>query len=399
MAIHLLSPITLDRLKPEPGKTETMHNDGGGLWLRVRPGVKTWLFIYTKPVGGRGKETLGNYPDHSLDAARAWAQSYRQMLDRDIDPGLQRKAANATQRALASKTLGDLLDGYVAHLTRLGKSSAKQVERSLKPVGEALRKLPASAVTTADLMTPIRKLTTAGKKRAAGILRSNLGAAFNLAINAEKDASVAEDMLGYGITTNPVAEILPIRGGQGYDSPGDRMIPIDVLHAYRDKLPTTKANDTRDVLMLHLLTGNRAEQIIGSTIEGNDLVLMDPKGRRATARRHTIPLVGRVAEVIEARKGRPFSVTAAAVGKRLKKLTGGYTIPDMRRTIETNLVRLGFSLDVTGELMSHGTTTGVQKRHYIRHDYRPQKIAAMLAWENCLYQSATENVLPLRSAA
>ena len=111
MAIHLLSPLTLDRLKPEPGKTEAMFSDGGGLWLRVRPSTRTWLFIYSRPTGGRGKETLGNYPDITLADARGKAQERRRMLADDVDPGLQRRAANEVQRVLVTKTLGNLLDG------------------------------------------------------------------------------------------------------------------------------------------------------------------------------------------------------------------------------------------------------------------------------------------------
>ena len=230
-------------------------------------------------------------------------------------------------------------------------------------------------------MVPIRRLSNAAKKRAAGSLRSNLHAAFSLALVAADEAEASEDMLGFGITRNPVTDIRPIRGGQGYNSPGDRVIPAAVLLAYREKLDAMPPGDMKDALRLHLLTGNRVEQLLASTVEGDNLVLMDTKGRREQARKHLVPLVGRVAEIVDARQGRAFHITSGAVGKRLKKMSGGYSIPDVRRTMETNLVRLGFSLDVTGELLSHGTTTGVQKRHYVRHDYRAEKIAALRAWE------------------
>lgn len=398
MAIHLLSPITLDRLKPEPGKSEAMFNDGGGLWLRVRPGMKTWLFIYTKPTGGRGKETLGNFPDLSLVDARGKAQERRRMLAEDIDPGLQRKAAKDTQRALASKTLGDLLTGYVAHLTRLEKPSAKQVERSLRPIGDTLRKLPATSVTSDDLMAPIRKLSTAGKLRAAGILRSNLNAAFNLAINAKQEAHIAEDMLGFGVTTNPVVSIRPVAGGQGYDSPGEQVIPDDVMRGYWGKLQALKPSESRDVLLVHLLTGNRVEQIIKATTEGDNLVLLDLKGRRSRPRRHVVPMTQTLKGIMDNRGGRAFAITPSAIGKRLKRLLGDYTVRDVRRTMSTTLAGLGISSDVENQLLSHGMS-GVVLRSYNMHTYHAGKLAGLLAWENWLKQTTSDNVVFLSNAA
>lgn len=205
------------------------------------------------------------------------------MLADDVDPGLQRRAANEVQRVLVTKTLGNLLDGYVAHLRRLGRASANQVERALRPVGDDLRQLPASNVTKDDLMVPIRRLSNAAKKRAAGSLRSNLHAAFSLALVAADEAEASEDMLGFGIARNPVTDIRPIRGGQGYNSPGDRVIPAAVLLAYREKLDAMPPGDMKDALRLHLLTGNRVEQLLASTVEGDNLVLMDTKGRREQA--------------------------------------------------------------------------------------------------------------------
>ena len=379
MAIHLLQPLRLERLKPDAGKTEAMFSDGGGLWLRVRPTARTWLFIYTRPTGGRGKLTLGDYPDHSLQDARAWAQDQRRRIDQDIDPGVQRSAAKTTQRALATKTLGMLLDGYVAHLRRLGRVSAGQVERSLRPIGENLRKMPAATVTTDDLMPPIRKLSTAGKLRAAGILRSNLAAAFNVAIKAVKNSATSADMLGFGVTRNPAAEIEPVAGGQGHDSPEETVIPDDVIRAYRKKLTKLQPGACRDVLMLHLLSGQRVEQIVAATVEGGDLVLTDRKGKGGRPRRHVVPMTPVMQAIVEAGS---FAVSASYVCKRVKSLSG-YTVRDVRRTMSTKLAALGVISDVEKKLLSHGQT-GVVLRHYNMHTYRAEKLAALTAWQKWL---------------
>lgn len=376
MAIHLLQPLRLDRLKPDAGKTEAMISDGGGLWLRLRPTARTWLFIYTKPTGGRGKLTLGDYPDHSLQEARAWAAEQRRQLDRDIDPALQKQAAKATQRTQATKTLGMLLTGYVAYLRRIGRVSAGQVERSLRPIEDDLRKLPAANVTTDDLMPAIRKLSTAGKLRAAGILRSNLAAAFNLALGAKTNPMAGDDMLGFGLTHNPAAEIVRIVGGQGHDSPEDRVIPDDVIRAYRKKLDKLQPGACKNALILHLLTGQRAEQLVAATVEGDDLVLIDRKGKNAKARRHEVPMTPAMRAVVDAGS---FAVSAGYLAKRVKALSG-YTVRDVRRTMSTQLAALGIPAEVEAKLLSHAQS-GVVLRHYNRHSYRAEKLAALLAWQ------------------
>jgi len=55
---------------------------------------------------------------------------------------------------------------------------------------------------------------------------------------------------------------------------------------------------------------------------------------------------------------------------------GPFTVGDLRRTVETRLAALGVSLEVRGQLQSHGLG-GVQARHYDRHDYLNEKREAL----------------------
>ena len=58
---------------------------------------------------------------------------------------------------------------------------------------------------------------------------------------------------------------------------------------------------------------------------------------------------------------------------------GVFCLRDMRRTAETHLAALGVSRDVRAQLQSHGLG-GVQARHYDRHDYQAEKLAALESW-------------------
>lgn len=87
---HRLTVLAVTRAKPG------MHSDGGGLWLRVQPTVRAWLFRYTSPTTGRERRMgLGSSPDVTLADARSSASDARKQLVADTDPLDQRAAVAA----------------------------------------------------------------------------------------------------------------------------------------------------------------------------------------------------------------------------------------------------------------------------------------------------------------
>lgn len=61
---------------------------------------------------------------------------------------------------------------------------------------------------------------------------------------------------------------------------------------------------------------------------------------------------------------------------KLSQIVSG---PNLRRTAETHMAALGISSDVRAQIQSHGLG-GIQARHYDRHDYMPEKRAALALW-------------------
>lgn len=57
-------------------------------------------------------------------------------------------------------------------------------------------------------------------------------------------------------------------------------------------------------------------------------------------------------------------------------MTAPFTLGDLRRTVETQLAAAGIQSDTLAQLQSHGLS-GVQWRHYNRHDYYAEKLAAL----------------------
>jgi hypothetical protein len=58
------------------------------------------------------------------------------------------------------------------------------------------------------------------------------------------------------------------------------------------------------------------------------------------------------------------------------ELTAPFSLGDLRRTVETRLAAAGLHSDTLAQLQSHGLS-GVQWRHYNRHDYYAEKLSAL----------------------
>lgn len=399
-------------------KGEKLLGDGDGLFLRVRPESKLWVFIYSAPTGGRKKMMLGGYPDNSLADAREWAKAQRKLLDAGVDPSRQREQAKQEATEREERTLKALLDAYVRHLTAQGKISAIDAGRLFtKNLPDSLLKLPASEVRPEDVVPVLRKLTQADKRRVASKLRAYLNAAFQMGLQAAHNPDAPASMLGFKLSGNPITSIPVPQGGQG--KPGERSLSEQEFRRYWEILDGLKPGDFRDLLRLQVLTGGqRIAQLLTATlgkVEGRDvLVILDGKGRREEPRKHVIPLLPEAMELIAARGGVLFglddpvelslkqSSVSSRFGRIVKRMeaegTETFRLGDIRRTVETLLASRGISTDTRAQLLSHGLN-GVQAKHYDRHGYQAEKEAAIRTLLDLLRSTSASNVTPIRKTA
>jgi integrase len=153
---------------------------------------------------------------------------------------------------------------------------------------------------------------------------------------------------------------------------------------------------------LALLTGARRAEIgsaSGAEIVGD--VWRIPGSRTKNSRANTIPLspfmltlfpVGRGPEPLFGQGGKGFggwSKSKARLDGRMKEILAETEEPflewhlhDLRRTFATGLQRLGIRQEVTESLLNHvsGKAAGIVGV-YQRHDYGPEKLHALAAWE------------------
>ena len=256
---------------------------------------------------------------------------------------------------------------------------------------------PAADINLDDVLAILEPLTSAGKLRTAGKVRSIVRAAFAAAIRA-RTSPQASELRKFSIEANPAADVQTIEGSH---KARDRALSVIELRALwrRACSPDQRAGP---LLRLYLLTGGqrfaqlRRARVSDITDEG--LILWDSKGRRAKPRRHVVPLLPEALQALEdcapARVGDYIATLTAGVSpadpaflsKLIRRISdqmvesgeavAPFTLSDLRRTVETRLAALGVSMEIRGQLQSHGLG-GVQARHYDRHDYWQEKLEAL----------------------
>lgn len=361
--------------------------------------------------GGDGGVTLAE----ARQKVRTWAARYA-AGERDLRRalGFQRSKPSVPEGAIGERsriepfggneaTFGDLLQAYAASLKILGKSSARAVENALRRHVERRFPLvwaaPAKDVSVDQLVEIVHAIVVAGKVTEARKVRSYLRAACSAAVAARQSPSAPAALRSIRASHNPARELLTVRGGR---DARDRALSVAELQAYWRRIQFGRDNA---LLRFHLLTGGqRIKQLSRVTIqdwdpESNTLRLRDPKGRREAPRVHYVPLLRLARDaMVDMDSGvlGPFLFTATAgrsgvdyngVRSRLARvaeamdaageLAGArFTPGDLRRTIETRLAAMGVSIEVRAQLQSHGLS-GIQARHYIRHDFLDEKKNAL----------------------
>ena len=119
-----LGPLDIKRLAHSGGKGNAMVAAGGvaGLYLQLTPrGGKTCILLTV--VGDRRRDIgLGGYPSVTLAQAREKAREARALVERGVDPVVERKAVKArliasqrkglTFREAVDRALASKLDGF-----------------------------------------------------------------------------------------------------------------------------------------------------------------------------------------------------------------------------------------------------------------------------------------------
>lgn len=130
-----------------------VYSDGGGLYVRIRPNGRTWIFIGTF-ASKRFELGLGIAHDVSLAKARERAAAIRLLLLDGQDPRIERAKSKATKDfgTFAMELLKDIEGGFKNPKHR------QQWQNTLKTYAKPLFGLRIDRVTTEDVLAVLQPI-------------------------------------------------------------------------------------------------------------------------------------------------------------------------------------------------------------------------------------------------
>jgi len=393
--------------------TESLGHGRGSLLVKCTPLSVHCYYRYVIP-GGTDQWPMGNMKDlGSLKGAREHANKLAQERHKVGNLRAQReeqerakakaeedfKRTQEAARAAEQYTVAKLCEIYGGLRGADAANSLKNITKSQYAT------LPARELTRKQVAEILRGIIERGKGRTAAKARSYLHAAYALALNAEGDANAPSSLLPFDIQTNPVVGTSSL---SQFNKSRDRALSEAEARAYWKHIKGLSGTVGDAIKLQYLTGGQRFKQLLRAEVKDVDLdesiiTLYDRKGRRTTARPHAVPLCTEALEIVKGRLAaaealeskylfttygkvplnfRTISIEIKAILKVMEKageLSSPAVPSDLRRTVETRLAALGISKETRGQLQSHGLS-GVQARHYDRHDYLNEKRAAIVAW-------------------
>lgn len=193
-----LSDVKVRNAKPQ-GKDYKLA-DGGGLFLLVTTtGGKLWRFRYQ--FGGMEKLlALGKYPITSISDARQRRDSAKQLLDKGIDPSINRKAERAARDETAANSFEKIAREWHGHKQSewSPEHAATILTRMEKDIFPWIGSTPLTEVTAKDIKAVLDRVKSRGTIEAARRLLTITGQVFTYGISTDRaNYNIAQGLRGY----------------------------------------------------------------------------------------------------------------------------------------------------------------------------------------------------------
>lgn len=363
------------------------HADGGGLYLRITPTSRRWVFVFQWKKK-RAEIGLGGAVDVSLARARVLADAARQKVRDGVHPSI---SANVTTLPAEVVTFGAVADALIDDLESSWKNAKhrQQWRNTLKTHGLSLRSIPVADVTTEDVMAVLKPIWTT-KAETADRLRGRIERVLDAAkVRGLRDGENPARWKGH------LAMILPAR--QKLQRGHHAAMPCAELPAFLVDLKARPALAAR-ALELTIFTAVRSNEALSARWPEVDLdaeVWTIPAERMKAGKEHRVPLVGRALEMLRelARdKAHPDLVfPGQAEGKPLSNMSmemllrrmgkSQFTVHGMRSTMRDWAGDCtDFAEEIVEAALAHTVGSAV-RRAYRRGDALDKRRELMKAWD------------------
>lgn len=394
-------------LVPPPGAREVWASDteAKGLRVRVTPGTPDpttgikapnrmfyacWTDRATKE---RRRERLGVFGAITLEQARGATRAILGDVARGDDPQAKREArATAAEAAKAERalTLDALLESWAKlHLASKRPRYAGEAVRAIRHAFAGHLPKPAAHLSKAETLAVLDALVEDGKAAIAGRTLAYGRACYGWARKRGK------------VSTNPF-EGLPVGAGA---ADRERVLADDELGRVWTSI-AAMGQPWGPLLRVLLLTLVRRDEVAGmrwSELSPDLSVWTIPGSRMKRGQAHVVPLSDAAREALAAVarvEGQDLVFTTTGktpvsgfskVKAALDKACGvtDWRLHDFRRTGVSTLAGMGFNPLVADKLLAHQPSTlHGAGRVYQRHDFLPERKAALDAWAAHVLRSA-----------
>jgi integrase len=383
------------------GKSEWIvwDDDLPGFGCRLRATSKAWRIQYR--VGRQQRsESLGDVRRVKLDDARKIARQRFAQAELGVDPAAEK--AKARTAAMAAKlTLGAVADRYLqAKQHALRASTYDGAVRYFAVHWGPLRDRPLDAIKRADIALRLGELVEVHGRSAAARARSHLSALFAWAMKeglCEANPCIA---------TNDPEQGMPSR---------ERVLSDHELAVIWQACAD---DEFGNIIRLLALTGCRRDEIGAlrwSEIDFETGVMTLPPERTKNGRTLSLPLPAPALDILRAvlRRdghahlfgGRDGFTSWSVMTKKLHGRIAAsgaslepWRIHDLRRTMRTNLGKLGVRPDVAEMCIGHVRKGMIAV--YDRYRYGPEIAAALGQWAEhllAIVEGRKSKIVPLRA--
>jgi integrase len=402
---------SLVKKPPERRRRDYTEKGRKGLMLRHHPGgALTFIVRYH-----RGSEqvpvTLGNYPAVSLEQAHEEHAKIRRQIAAGLDPAderereiRERQMASERRRVDNAVTVRNVIAEWAWHYARRNRKRPREAVRLLRVNLQTWASKPVRDLVKRDAVLLLDRITARGSLVMANRIRDLGNQCFNFGI--ERDL----------IELNPFAGI---RKPGGEEKHKERNLSADEIRAVWIALDSANIKMSRTVrlaLKLILISAQRPGEVIGAAwsefgdLDSKNPVWRIPAERSKNGKPHVVPMSDFAVEILtelrKLTKDRPRRHIAPSVHSNLKadeplseralsralrnnhddegNLFGlePFTPHDLRRSAATGMTSLGIARLHVAKVLNHSDRdiTAI----YDRHDYLPEKRAALQTWADHL---------------
>jgi len=369
-----------------------------GLGLRVNPGgSKTFFYRYRHNNKNR-RYTINRYTSNfTVTDARSKVDELRSKVRNGKDPVGEQKAKKEKPDSINFQKLHEIYQKI--HLVNLRESTRKYhnwvMSSKILPI---LNGYSINEISKKHIVRVLDKIainddaqTTANKAR------SRLHHVFEFGIQR-----------GY-LTINPVSGTKPYKGG---NNQRERYYHQDEIKKIWQAVENLN-EPVQSYMKIIMLTGQRRSETLYMKwedvhhISDNDFegwVWVIPKELAKSKREHTVPLPPTAFEVIDglrqdynpyvfaSRFEDDIPIGLKTVKRAVKNIKDNavvdFRLHDMRRTVATQMAKLGTSADVLSKILNHttGGSGSLVTRIYNRYQYRTEMLTALTKWADVIQQ-------------